>query len=320
MGDIFGHFRTVESNKHFDFIEIVEGVFACIHRPGGSAICNVGVVNLGEETLIFDAFMSPDVAKVLVDYCSQYNLPPIKYVINSHWHSDHIRGNQVFSDEVEIISTRETLRLMEENIPVELNNRDEVLRHWSSLKNDVENYAGSRDDRSYQEKIMWLPFFEEMADTDSRFELRYPNSVINETRVISGSFHEVHLVPTGPAHTANDLIAYIPGQNILFASDLVHAGMHPYFSDGDIRGLKNQLREMIEIAPACCLPGHGPISDVNAIAEMVNYVEAVEKVAQNLKGKILKNKSADIEIPDAYRDWWFPQFFEKNVHFMLAKI
>src|SRR4030043_996775 len=105
------------STTNFDLIKLSEGVYACIHRFGGKSICNSGIVDNGESTIIFDSFLSPDAAEELIELVKHFELSPIKYVINSHYHNDHIRGNQSFSSEVKILSTKRTAELIKEEEP-----------------------------------------------------------------------------------------------------------------------------------------------------------------------------------------------------------
>jgi cyclase len=72
------------SPKNFDLIKISDGVFACIHKFGGKTICNSGIVDNGESTIIFDTFLSPDAAEELIETVKYLKLSPVKYVINSH--------------------------------------------------------------------------------------------------------------------------------------------------------------------------------------------------------------------------------------------
>ena len=95
-------------SANFKIVKLSDGVWACIHKFGGKAICNVGVIDNGNETIIFDSFLSPDAAQELLTAIENSDISPVKYVINSHYHNDHIRGNQVFGKDVKIISTKRT--------------------------------------------------------------------------------------------------------------------------------------------------------------------------------------------------------------------
>ena len=87
-------------SQNFNLVKLADGVYACIHQLGGKAICNAGIIDTGDGTIIFDTFLSPDAASEISDLVN---------VVNSHWHNDHIRGNQVFLKDVDIISTKRTM-------------------------------------------------------------------------------------------------------------------------------------------------------------------------------------------------------------------
>jgi glyoxylase-like metal-dependent hydrolase (beta-lactamase superfamily II) len=89
--------RLLET-RHFNLSQAADGVYAAIHRDGGWAIGNAGIVDLGGETVIFDTFMTPVAAEALREAAEQLTQQPVTYVVNSHYHNDHIWGNQVFQD------------------------------------------------------------------------------------------------------------------------------------------------------------------------------------------------------------------------------
>jgi hypothetical protein len=47
--------RFAES-KHFTLRSLTRGVYACIHKPGGAAFSNAGIIDLGSRTLVLDTF------------------------------------------------------------------------------------------------------------------------------------------------------------------------------------------------------------------------------------------------------------------------
>jgi cyclase len=59
-----------------------------------------GLVDLGGEILVFDTSWTPAAARELL------GLGPVRWVVNSHWHGDHVRGNQVFEGATARLHTR----------------------------------------------------------------------------------------------------------------------------------------------------------------------------------------------------------------------
>src|SRR4051812_48526290 len=106
-------------SRHFDVNRLADGIYAMVAKPGGYAICNAGVIDLGREVLVFDDFMTPQAAADLARFISSIIKKPVRYVVNSHYHNDHIRGNQVFSGAI-IIGTPITKQLIETREPLEI--------------------------------------------------------------------------------------------------------------------------------------------------------------------------------------------------------
>src|SRR6478672_10218109 len=91
---------------NFTIQQLAPGVWAAIQNDQfGRAICNAGIVDLGDKTVVFDPFMTPEAAKELRNVAVELTGRPVSFVINSHYHNDHIRGNQEFIPIATIIST-----------------------------------------------------------------------------------------------------------------------------------------------------------------------------------------------------------------------
>src|SRR6516225_4235722 len=80
------------------------GVYAAI---GGS---NAGVVVGDDAVLVVDSFFEPDTAKVLLAEIRKITPKPIRYVVNTHYHLDHVAGDQVFKDAGAIIVSHRNVR------------------------------------------------------------------------------------------------------------------------------------------------------------------------------------------------------------------
>ncbi|MCW8803897.1 MAG: hypothetical protein OQK57_05815, partial [Ignavibacteriaceae bacterium] len=68
-------------SRHFTIEMLEEGVYAVIHKTGGYAICNSGIVDLGDETLVFDCFISPEAARDLKKAAEELTGHKVKYLI-----------------------------------------------------------------------------------------------------------------------------------------------------------------------------------------------------------------------------------------------
>src|SRR5512143_1947328 len=99
-------------SDHFSLHQLTDGVYAAIATDGGAAISNAGIVDLGGRTLVYDTFMTPQAGRDLRLAATQLTGREPELVVNSHYHNDHIWGNQAFGPATLFVSSAQTLKLM----------------------------------------------------------------------------------------------------------------------------------------------------------------------------------------------------------------
>jgi hypothetical protein len=145
-------------SKHFKIEKLSDGVFVAIHSFGGYAICNSGIVEIGNKVLVFDTFLTPEAAKDLKKAVESLTGKSVTYVINSHAHNDHIRGNQVFNPNSVIISTNNIRKQIEKDEPKQIAyEKENVAERLSQMKR---NYETAEDDATKMEYYMWIGFMD----------------------------------------------------------------------------------------------------------------------------------------------------------------
>lgn len=308
--------KLIESDN-FELVKLGDGLYSCIHKIGGKATCNVGIVDNGNETLIFDSFLSPDVAGELLNAVKEMGLSPIKYVVNSHFHNDHIRGNQVFSKEVRIISTTRTKELIEEEEPLQIayekKNAPARFSYYDSL---YHSFNGDKQSREYQQILMWKPYYEILVDSHLEIETRLPDIFIDSVQHFDGPNRRITLVSKGAGHTESDLLMYLPDDQVIFTGDLVFNERHPYVAHGNISKWKAWLDYMKTLEVNTVMPGHGQIGTGEIIDQMKNYLLDLEISAENLVNENRPIEGFDsITVPNKYKEWWFDRFYEYNLKF-----
>ena len=319
---IFWSCKTSEQSEtytspHFDVITLADGVYACIHKIGGKAICNIGIVDNGTETFIYDNFLSPPVAEEIQKVVDHYELSPIKYIVNSHYHNDHIRGNQVFSKEAEIISTTITADLISKNEPKEIADEKNYAPERKAYYDSLEMvYEGDKSHMEYQKILMWKSYYDVLSDSYKEVETRIPDRLVDEELRFQGSEREVRIISRGMGHTESDMIMYLPEEGILFTADLVFNRSHPYLAHGSLVDWKNWLDYLSSLKPSIVIPGHGSVGGDSTIVAMKSYIEAVETLALQMSDN--DEISTDL-IPEAFRDWWFDRFFPVNLAFAIEQ-
>jgi len=213
----------------------VQGEAALGSPENRNFISNAGVVVTPAGVVVIDALGSPALAEALLEAIHAVTPQPVRYVVLTHYHADHIYGLQVFKDRGATIIANAAGReyLQSDTAQLRLQASRETLAPWVDEKTRL-----VPADR-------WLQGDEVLELGGVRLQLRH----------------------VGPAHTPEDLTVFVEGPRVLFAGDLAFRGRIPYVGQADSHGWIQALSRLIAAAPAVIVPGHGPAS-TEALADL----------------------------------------------------
>ena len=193
-------------------------------------ISNAGFVVTGDGVVVVDALGSPALAIELIAEIKRVTSEPIRFVIVTHFHADHIYGLQAFKA---LGAT--------------------ILAHPAGKEYLNSDTAQRRLEASRLDLSPWIDAHTRLVPADRWLEA--PETTL---RVGSMDFVVRHV---GPAHTPEDLVVFVPQRGVLFAGDLVFRGRIPFVGQADSRQWITSLSRLIDFKPALLIPGHGPVSD-----------------------------------------------------------
>ncbi|MGB3716924.1 MAG: MBL fold metallo-hydrolase, partial [Candidatus Promineifilaceae bacterium] len=126
----------------------------------------------------------------------------------------------------------------------------------------------------------------------------------------------VELIAYPDAHTPSDTVLYLPSDGILFLSDLLFVGCHPFLADGDPDNLLHTFGHIASFDALILVPGHEPPGTKNDLDLMKSYVSHCRHTAMNLHatGQQADAISQQV-IPEPFMEWEFPNFFPANLRF-----
>ncbi len=302
-------------SKHFRLERLANGVYAAIASEQGYASCNAGIVDIGDETVVFDTFLTPEAARDLLRVTEQLTSNRIAYVVNSHEHNDHIRGNQVFAPSVDILSTAMTRDAIARNEPESIKSEKATIQKEITLLQS--RLHAEKDARRRRELTLSICSMEGAKASYSELRTRLPNVTFEQKLTIHGTKKKVELLPLA-GHTASDVILHIPEERIAFMSDLLFVGMHPYLASGSPEQWKKSLAKVRKLKVMTAVPGHGPTGKSKDIAKMLQYIESLERVVANMikSGKSAEKASTE-PVPSPFEDWLcLENFFVTNLKFL----
>lgn len=313
---------TLPESEHFSLEQIGDGIYAAIAREGKGARANAGIVNLGDSALIFDTFMTPQAAKDLLTAAERLCGVPLKYVVNSHRHGDHVLGNIVFPDNVVIISTSVTRHKMIKKVP-------EAIRSLRQQKSQLDQNNRAAQDRlnDAQDEDERTAILDEMRscqimlDAIPQLKPRLPNWTFEQQLVLHGTKRDVELLTFGGGHTESDAIMLLEKEAVVFAADLLFKDTHPWTGDGDLDQWALYIKEIEGLKPKVIVPGHGPLAKKRDFAGFKRYLKMLTKTAEKLLAE--DNLEAAIEaaeVPEAFSQLTRPERFQRNLVALCKKL
>ncbi|KAA0545413.1 MBL fold metallo-hydrolase [Bacillus sp. BGMRC 2118] len=295
----------------FTLQEICHGVYAAVAKKGEGAWSNSGFVDLGTELVVFDSFSTPAAAKELRNIAEKITGKKVKYLVNSHYHGDHVFGNQVFEDTT-ILSTSKTRNLfIERNVLREIEEeKEEMSAYLQDLRNQMENSVDEVISLSIQNQYNEM---KKVYEALHELKMVYPTVTFEEKLVIHGTERDAHLYALGGGHTPCDTIMYVPQEKVAFMGDLITDGIHfPIYNPIEFISILTEAKSMdIETV----IPGHGQVNTMNAFDTVIQYIT---DIVEQAKDAIQLNKSmndfqSSFIIRDLYKDWLGQSGVYRNV-------
>jgi cyclase len=223
---------------------LADGVYAYIQPDGSWNVSNAGIVTAPDTTIVIDTLASEPRNRLLLDQIKAVQHGPVQILVNTHAHPDHVNGNGLL------------------NPPTILGR--------SGGRKTLLNPAP----RPTEPLIRFEPF----GHTDPR----PPNITIEDPATIWAGDRKLRLIPMPAAHTAADLVVWLPDERILFAGDLVMYGWSTPFAagEGSVQGSLDALEKLRDLDPLVVVPGHGDVGDVGLIDGAIRYFEFVLDAAR----------------------------------------
>jgi len=216
-------------------VELIPGTFEPGSQPDGNSV----LFRAPEGWVVFDTGRHPEHTQKIIDRAHDSRLP-IKAVINSHWHLDHIGGNphiRAAYPDVRVYSSTAIDGAMS----------GFLAKYRAQL---VEAIASTKEEKTAQS------YRDEIAIIDSGRAL-YPDQPIDKTTTqrIVGHVFELHLQKQ--AVTAGDVWVYDPATRTLAAGDLVTLPV-PLLDTACPARWKSALDDLGRMPFKTLVPGHGP--------------------------------------------------------------
>ena len=209
-----------------DGVYFVQGEAAMASALNQGFVSNAGFVVTDAGVLVIDALGTPALAQRLIEAIGRLTSLPIRHVVVTHYHADHIYGLQAFK----AAGAR-------------------IVAHVGAREYLASDTARLRLRASREELFPWI---------DESTRLIEPDLWIDRDTELTLGSTVVQVRHVGPAHTSEDLAVVLPASGVVFAGDLVFRGRVPFVGQADSRRWIESLEKLIVARPRVVVPGHGP--------------------------------------------------------------
>jgi glyoxylase-like metal-dependent hydrolase (beta-lactamase superfamily II) len=301
---------SLPASPYFHLEHLAEGVWAAIVERGTGAWGNAGIVALGNRTLVFDTFLTPAAARDLRAAADALTGQPVAYVVNSHYHMDHIHGNAVFDDATIITTgkTRERIAVRGAEILARMRERPDDL---ASLDEEIASAATPElaDDLRVQQGD-----YRALYAALPELALRLPDITFEQRLTLHGTARAVEVLSYGGGHTGSDAFLLLPAERIAFLGDLLGVRMHPSFGQADLERWDEILERIETLDIQTVVPGHGPVGTLDDVAVLRQYLGDMEMLVDEA---IVRGETAErifvLPPPGAYATWGARDIYTANL-------
>jgi cyclase len=259
--------------------EVATSVFAYIQPDGSWMINNTGFLVARDGVTAIDACSTERRTRAFLDTIASVARPPVRALVNTHHHPDHTAGNGLFAGAAIVA-------------------HDNARQEMRAL--GVPRNTGTWTDVDYGDLRLTPPFL----------------TFADRLTLWSDELRCELLFAGQPAHTTNDIVAWIPEHSVLFAGDLVFNGGTPFLLSGSVLGAIDVLEGFLKpLGARTIVPGHGPVTGPGVIDDVLGYLYFVRAAAQQGRAAGLSPLEAAREVSlGRYTEWSDPERIVGNLH------
>jgi cyclase len=258
-------------------------VWAAVAVPGGGAGSNSGFVIGDDGVTVIDSFQKADAAKQLLAEIHRITPLPVKYVVNTHYHVDHVSGNGVYAEAGATIVAHRNVRdwIHTENLkfygagitPAQKASVEGLTGPQVAYDGALDLYLGAR-----------------------RIDVRY-----------------------FPGHTGGDSVVLIEDANVVFCGDLFWRHTLPNLIDASTADWIATLATLTKThAGAAFVSGHGDVGTADDVDAFRGYLTDLRRLVAEGRAA---GKSGDAlvealrtNLKEKYGDWSaFDHFVKRNI-------
>jgi len=254
--------------------QVTEGVFLARGFGQGNAVLLEG----DDGVVVFDVGDSYEHGKAMLAALREYTDKPIKAIVYSHFHFDHVFGSKAWTEaadpDVQIIAHESTVRYFDERVSA-LAPRRLSMQFGMHLDETCEVGDGP-----LCSGVHGIQFPRVGSAKGHKRHVIYPNRTFRDRLVLDIAGLSIELIHS-PSETPDNILLWLPEKRTVLTGDSLTPTLPPIFTARGQRvrdpdGYLQSLDTMLALQPEHVVPSHGPaFSGQSAREVLVNYRDAV---------------------------------------------
>jgi glyoxylase-like metal-dependent hydrolase (beta-lactamase superfamily II) len=304
--------------QSFDIQKVADGIYAAIPKPGRFVGANAAFIVDRDEVLVVDAHYTPSAARQLIAEIKKVTPLPVRYVVNTHWHPDHVQGNQAyvgsFGPNVEYISQH--LTRQDIIIGKALPSIQDQLKSLPKTIADAEvRLAAGKDeqgqplsDEQRQQITQRIADLKSYLEELQTIQPTLPTITFERSLILHRPSRDIYVLYYGKGHTRGDVVVYLPREKVVVTGDLLTNGI-PFMRDAYPVEWVETLRSLERLDFETAIPGHGSVQQgKKQLGRLISFLAEVVAAVKEavVKGQTLDDLKKGIDLTQYQSD--FPNF------------
>jgi glyoxylase-like metal-dependent hydrolase (beta-lactamase superfamily II) len=282
----------------YETVKLVEGIYAFIspEATGGFVSGNSVLVIGSDGALVVDSGHVPSLTKRMIADIARLTDKPVRFLVNTHWHPDHVSGNSLYRErwpDVAIVSTPATQ--FELTRPDSLyDDLTEMNKYMPMLEQALASGKGqggkplSDGERAYYTQVLAEAKF--MQPELKQTPHAPPTVTFDRRMVIDLGGRKVEISFLGRGNTGGDAVIYVPDAKVLMTGDLLVAPT-PFAIGSYIDEWITTMKALAAIDATSIVPGHGPVEHDKQY--MLLVTQALEALSQQAHAAVKQGQTLE---------------------------
>lgn len=277
------NFSFLNAQENPEYIEVSDNLYVINNTDGG----NVAFLVTKKGIVVVDAGGTPKAGERIVSIIKSVSDKPIKYLILTHFHGDHINGISGFPKSVKIIAHKSLSENYNQFNRDNLNNYVENILPGYLV--NLKLQMGSINNKESEEYLTLKKDYEanqEYYENIKNIKFREPDIVFDDFYRFRISDERIMLEFPGPGHTNDNILVKFSNHNVIHTGDLIFNKSFPYTIEEHGVDIYNWVKTLDDLKKEniyTVIPGHGEIGPKIILQEQSEYFKSLAQKVESLK-------------------------------------